>query len=77
MPKDLVSKMSGAKMFAEIDLAHAFHQIPLHKDSQEITTFTDPETGKQMCFTVMIEGLKGAATHCQFILDRVSDWRSS
>jgi hypothetical protein len=65
---EMMEKLAGYKYYAEIDLTHAFHQIPLHKDSQKVTGYTDP-SGEQFIWTVMVEGLKGAAPHMQWIID--------
>ena len=40
--EDVTSKLSGAKVFTSIDAASGFYQIPLHEDSQELTTFITP-----------------------------------
>ena len=67
---EMLRKMEGANYFAEIDLAHAFHQIKLFVESRDITTFTDPN-GKRWRWTVMVEGAKNAANHMQWVLERV------
>lgn len=40
--EDLTSKLSGATVFSCLDAASGFYQIPLDKDSQELTTFITP-----------------------------------
>ena len=37
--EDLTSKLSGATVFSSLDAASGFYQIPLDKDSRELTTF--------------------------------------
>ena len=36
---DISVELNGAKYFSKLDLAQAYHQLPLHKDSRYITTF--------------------------------------
>ena len=40
--EDVTSKLSGAAMFSCLDAASGFYQIPLHEESQELTTFITP-----------------------------------
>ena len=40
--EDVMSKLSGATVFTSIDAASGFYQIPLHEDSQKLTTFITP-----------------------------------
>lgn len=37
-----MTKLKGAKYFTRLDLKNAYHQIELHEDSREITTFITP-----------------------------------
>jgi hypothetical protein len=67
---EMLQKLQGCKYFAEIDLKHAYHQIKLHEESQKVTGFIGPDT-EQYVFTVMVEGLKGAAAHMQWVLDTI------
>ena len=36
--QETLQEISGAKLFARLDLNMAFHQIELHKDSRDITS---------------------------------------
>eukprot|EP00794_Sanderia_malayensis_P005113 gene5112-biopygen4171 len=36
---DISVELNGAKYFSKLDLAQAYHQLPLHEDSRYITTF--------------------------------------
>ena len=38
----LLAQLDGAKVFSKLDCNSGFHQIPLHPDSQELTTFITP-----------------------------------
>jgi hypothetical protein len=64
---ELFAQTSGAKLFLELDLTTAFHQIPVEKESQKLLGFTAPN-GKQFVWMKMLFGLKGAPTHFQQIL---------
>jgi len=41
-PEDIFAQLEGNTVFTKIDLSNAFHQIPLNKRSQELTTITTP-----------------------------------
>jgi hypothetical protein len=40
--EESLSEISGAKVFCKLDVNSAFHQIELHPDSRDITTFAGP-----------------------------------
>lgn len=40
--ESFMTKLKGAKYFTRLDLKNAYHQIELHEDSREITTFITP-----------------------------------
>ena len=35
----MLSQMAGARVFSKLDANQGYHQLPLHKDSQPLTTF--------------------------------------
>ena len=37
---DVVSDLNGCKVFSKIDLNQGYHQIPIHSDSRQFTTFS-------------------------------------
>ena len=39
----LLAELDGATVFTKLDCNSGFHQIALHEDSQELTTFITPE----------------------------------
>ena len=39
---DIALKLCGATVFSKLDAECGFHQIPLHEDSQKLTTFITP-----------------------------------
>lgn len=41
--EETLQQLSGAKYFAKLDMNMAFHQIELHSDSRDITTFAGPD----------------------------------
>ena len=40
---ELLSTLSGSIMFSTIDLERAYHQLPLHPDSRDLTAFITHE----------------------------------
>ncbi|KAJ8356857.1 hypothetical protein SKAU_G00196510 [Synaphobranchus kaupii] len=40
---ELLSSLRGATVFSTIDLASAYHQVPLHEDSRDLTAFITHE----------------------------------
>ncbi|KAJ8356711.1 hypothetical protein SKAU_G00195050 [Synaphobranchus kaupii] len=40
---ELLSSLGGATVFSTIDLASAYHQVPLHEDSRDLTAFITHE----------------------------------
>ena len=41
--EETLQEVSYAKLYSELDLNMAFHQIELHPDSRDITTFAAPD----------------------------------
>jgi hypothetical protein len=41
--EETLQELSGAKYFAKLDMNLAFHQVELHPDSRDITTFAGPD----------------------------------
>ena len=37
--EELLSELRGASLFSTIDLASAYHQLPLNEDSRDLTAF--------------------------------------
>jgi len=65
----IFDKLRAARYISIIDLSHAYFQIPLAKDSREITAFSVP--GKRLYhFTRMPYDLTGAPAF-QRLLDRL------
>jgi hypothetical protein len=61
--RTLFDAFHGKRLFAELDLADAFHQFLLHVDSREFTCFT--WEGVQYWFEVMPFGIKFMTSFCQ------------
>lgn len=40
--KEILPRSAGSRVFTSLDAASGFYQIPLHKDSQKLTTFITP-----------------------------------
>lgn len=51
--EELFSQLRVAVMFSTIDLTNAYHQVPLHEDSRDLTAFITHEglfRYKRVCF---------------------------
>ena len=60
----MLEKLVGMRIFSELDLVNAYHQVPLSKESMLCTGFTIPGKG-QAVWTVLFFGPKGAVTFFQ------------
>ena len=61
-------------MLSEIDIDNGYNRIPLGKESQPFTAFTQPSNDYRWMFTVLIYGIKGAGGFFQrAILRALSD----
>ena len=56
--EESLSKLRGAKVFSKLDANSGFWQIPLHKDSQHLTTFLTPFG--RYCFNRLPFGIMSA-----------------
>ena len=65
----ILNRVGHASVLSKIDLTSGFHQIPVHPQSRDITTFLSPK-GK-FRFTRMPFGLKNAPSHFQRNMERV------
>ena len=63
-------KLQAARYISTLDLSSAYHQIPLKKESREITAFTVPGLGLFQ-FKRMPYGLSNAGATFQRMIDRV------
>src|SRR5436190_161936 len=66
----ILDKLRAARYISTIDLSQAYFQIPLEKNSRELTAFTVPGKGL-FHFTRMPYGLTGAPATFQRLLDRL------
>lgn len=51
--EELFSQLRGAVMFSTIDLANAYHQVPLHEESRDLTAFITQDgllRSKRVCY---------------------------
>ena len=67
--KDLLTKKWGKKVFTELDLANAYHQIKLSEESKKYAEFYFPGKG-QFVWNVLFFGVKGAVTHFQRVMEQ-------
>ena len=68
--REMLGRLVGLKIFSELDLVDAYHQIAMEKGLWEFTTFTIPGKGKA-CWRVLFFGTKGAVAFFQKIIERV------
>jgi len=66
----ILDKLRSARYISTIDLSQAYFQIPLEKNSRELTAFTVPGKGL-FHFTRMPYGLTGAPATFQRLLNRL------
>ncbi|XP_011881426.1 PREDICTED: uncharacterized protein LOC105569517 [Vollenhovia emeryi] len=66
----ILDKLRSARYISTIDLSQAYFQIPLERNSRELTAFTVPGKGL-FHFTRMPYGLTGAPGTFQRLLDRL------
>lgn len=69
----LLAQLDGAVMFSKLDCNSGFHQIPLAKESQELTTFISPFG--RYCYTRLPFGISSGPeifqrTMCQLLGDQ-------
>ena len=68
--KEMLGRLVGLKIFSELDLVNAYHQVNLDKDSYLLTGFIIPGSGAA-CWRVLFFGPKGAVTHFQKVVEQV------
>ena len=66
--REMLEKLVGMRIFSELDLVNAYHQVPLSKESMMCTGFTIPGKG-QAVWTVLFFGTKGAVTFFQKVIE--------
>lgn len=66
---DVLSKVSGCRIFSKLDCNSAFHQIRVHEDSQELLTFGTPHG--RYCWMRLPYGISSAPEVFQMMLDGV------
>ena len=65
---EMLEKLVGMRIFSELDLVNAYHQVPLSEESMLCTGFTIPGKG-QAVWTVLFFGTKGAVTFFQKVIE--------
>ena len=66
--REMLSRLVGKKIFSELDLVDAYHQIVLDEELMECTTFTISGVGKAF-WVVLFFGAKGAVAFFQKIIE--------
>ncbi|XP_038063010.1 uncharacterized protein K02A2.6-like [Patiria miniata] len=64
--EEVLGKIAGAQLFSVLDAKHGFWQIPLHPDSQKLTTFITPFG--RFCFNRLPFGITSAPELYQRIM---------
>ena len=68
--KEMLGRLVGLKIFSELDLVNAYHQVNLDEDSYLLTGFIIPGSGAA-CWRVLFFGPKGVVTHFQKVVEQV------
>ena len=87
---ETLAKLDGARVFTKLDATSGFWQVPLHKDSMQLTTFITPEGCyyyKRLPFGIssapehfqkrisqLIDGVDGVLCHADDVLVTGRDW---
>lgn len=69
LPEQIFGTIGGSKVFSKLDLRSGFHQIPIHEDSQHVTSFWWQR--KLYQFTRLPMGIKTAVAIFQRTMDEV------
>lgn len=80
---DIAPKLSGSKVFSTLDASAGFFQVPIHEDSQPLTTFITPfgrycfervpmgiSLGPE-CFQIKMKELLEGMDGCEVIMDDI------
>ena len=67
LPEDLFNSLGGSTVFSKLDLRAGFHQVPIHPDSQDKTTFWWGR--KTYAFKRLPMGLRNATAHFCRMMD--------
>ena len=68
--EEMLGRLVGLKIFSELDLVNAYHQVNLDEDSYLLTGFIIPGS-RAACWRVLFFGPKGAVTHFQKVVEQV------
>jgi hypothetical protein len=71
MPRidEALDALGNAKFVSSLDLQTGYWQVPMHKESQELTAFSSPLGHFE--FSVMPFGLKNAGATCQRLMELI------
>jgi hypothetical protein len=64
---DIIAKLGNCQFFTSLDLARAFHQIPMREQDRHKTAFSTPNDG-QFCFNRVPFGLSNSPGYFQSLM---------
>lgn len=67
--EQFLQRFHGKDLFTTVDLSMAYHQLPLHPDSRELTAFQTPKGMK--CYVTCPFGLCSGGAFCQEVIEDV------
>lgn len=66
---DTLAQLEGARVFSKLDATSGFWQVPLHEESQPLTTFITPFG--RYCFQRLPFGISSAPEHFQLRISQI------
>lgn len=66
---ETLAQLEGAKVFSKLDVTSGFWQVPLHEESQPLTTFINPFG--RYCFQRLPFGISSAPEHFQLRISQI------
>ena len=67
--EEVFAELQGARMFSTLDLQSAYHQVPLHEESRDLTAFIAQE--ELLCFCCVPYCLASAPSAFQRMMSQI------